>query len=395
MGTRQNYTGFGYGRFGSMTFGQVPETSTFETELAAQASSPRIRFVFKSHEYDEYVLKVTQIERSGELKVGTCFVTLSNTDGKWNDFYQYPLTDMGKTCNIGLYFPVVGNDDILYLFTGTVKNVSYQDATAILTVQDKMARVLDTTLGGNNEVSEFYTKPWTPGAMAWELLTDYANLSSIKTSQNPDIDYDSWSSWHSDTMSYSLCARFAGQSLRTALLKLGRLTNSLIWVDGESRFKFSMFSTGQSPDMTATVSDAIIDLDVDTSTIINSVGVKYGFSPTTDTWIDMVADANTASQGVFGTIEEIFKDTILWHYTEASATAFAAAFLDAWSMPVERINVHQCMKGYAADLATVVAVTEPLKELSSRPYWIDRIIYTVRQGSDDDGTVRYEGRYAG
>jgi len=204
---------------------------------------------------------------------------------RFNFFVEDRINTLGKPCHVGLYFS--GTLGILYLLTGTVEDVSYNGATITLSIRDAMAPLLEKRIGSGQGPIDYYTQgnPYNPATLVWKILTEYGELDDTESTFNTQIDYTSWQAWHTRcaVRTYQCKARFPGTTIQNALLRIGDLTNSFIWVDGEDKFQFAMFEppyVAGVGDETYDLNNAVdIDIDIDKSTVKNIITIYYGHDP--------------------------------------------------------------------------------------------------------------------
>lgn len=389
--------GFGYSVFETNKFDQTADTGSWSYAIAATKNDPRLRFVLDGHVYDNLVLDVSPIQCDGNLATGTVKVTLSNTSNDWNIFFMNKLYMIAE-CNIGLYFKDI--DGIKYFFTGIIEDVEYQGPNVVLTLHDSMQDMMDTTLGSGQDPVDFYTTWWNPADMAWELLTEHGGLDDTQSAYNTDINYsgdpdhgdwhDWWSACHS--RSYRFRAKFAGENIRTALLKIARLTNSLIWRDGEGKFNFRMIPLTHYSSFYLDMDNCdVLDMRVQKKTLKNYLIVYYGYDVELGSWEYYTIKANAASRAKYGTKTEVFDDRVVWHDTQTSAEYFALEFLTHWKEPQEKIEVEGLMPSFVKMIGQEVILAEmPIKQIGSKTFMLEKASYDLRRC-----VVEFEGYHHG
>jgi len=203
----------------------------------------------------------------------------------FNFFIADRINSLGKPCHLGFYFD--GTLGYLYLMTGTVEEVSYNGATITLSIRDKMAPMLENRIGSGQAPADYYTQrdPFNPATIVFNILTAWGGLDSTFSTDNIDINFTSWQAWFDrcTAHSYEVRARFPGMTIQNALLRIGDLTNSFIWVDAEGFFQFTMFEppyVAGAGDETFDLDNSIdIDIDIDKSTVRNVMNIYYGHDP--------------------------------------------------------------------------------------------------------------------
>ena len=382
-------TGFDYGIYDIETFDLAPATANFNAEIIKQYCTPRVRFTFNEFVYDEYVLEAPVISRGTALSAGSCSIKLNNMDKQWTIF-RTAKQNMGRGMAVGLYFPGIAG--VLKLFLGFVEEVYYEDAAIVLECRDRMSPMLDKQMGSGQSEIDFYSTTYWPSVLTWTLLTTYGGLSGMGNSQNPHINWASYSQWQTDCSAkdFEIQARFAGQSLRSCLAEIARVTNSFFWLDGESKINFGLFEpplyTGQ--DFTYDRSECIkIDASITKKTVLNNITIFYGYNPAADTWVDSVNTQDGVSAGRYGSREEVLESKIVWHADLASATSFAQVRLDTVKVPQEKMHIITPLLGLTCGIGDKVALQETLKDMISEIYWVNEIIAIDL----NDGSIEIDG----
>lgn len=206
----------------------------------------------------------------------------------FNFFVEDRLNNIGKPCHLGMYFD--GTLGYLYLMTGTVEEVSYNGATITLSIRDRMAPMLKKRIGSGQEPADYYTmlNPFNPATIVWNVLTSWGELDDTFTTSNTQINFTSWQAWFNRCAAhnYQVRGRFPGTTIQNMLLRIGDLTNSFIWVDGEGFFQFTMFEpphlAGGSDETYDTDNSVAIDIDIDKDTVQNVMNIYYGHNPDTN-----------------------------------------------------------------------------------------------------------------
>lgn len=362
--------GFGYGVFGTTTFGEEAETANFETEIAKEFNEPILQFVFDNRTFTNFVIDAPTISRGANIIAGTATIVLSNTptaridgitiafveggaspdtitdsnnsfqiagfasgdkitvsgstsnDGDYtianggvaagvitliptndltnegaaalvniqtqpafNFILENRIENMGKPCSLNLSFSgIVGS---LRLLKGTVEDVKFEGATVTMWIRDKMALMLEKRMGSGPLPVDYYTTvdPFNPADLVWLILTQWGELDDTASADNIHIDYTSWLAWKARCLAhnYQVRARFPGTTILNALLRVGDLTNSFVWVDGAGKFQFSMFEPPYSfsaSDRAYDTDNAVaIDVAIEKSTVKNAVTIYYGHDP--------------------------------------------------------------------------------------------------------------------
>jgi len=384
-----NQLGFDYSIFDTNEYDQLPNITDFSNAIEAKTNWPRIRFAYKGVPYDDKVLEVSNIIRDGSLASATATVILSNAAGEFNS----AMDTVDNDCKIDLYLLDGGSSEILgllALFTGEVEHVDYIDATAVFTLRDKIEMMLGKTLGSGQEPVDYYFAPYTPPNLVWDILTWHGELNTAPNNGNPDIDWNSWDSWRDACTAneYTLRARFTGQSIRTALLKIAQLTNSIFWVDAEGRFNFNML-TGpfDSGDNYTRSTCKKIDSEKTKANIITTQVCRYGYSPDDDSWVAAETKTLITSVIKYGIRKRWEEDKMVWHDTSVSAQSYCDNVIDLYSNYETILHSEMMMMAWRHELGEQIFVTDALRGFSDTAFVVEKMLYNVEQG-----TVVVDGR---
>ena len=264
------------------------------------------------------------------------------------------------------------------LFTGMVEDVSYVGTAVTLRVKDKMASMLEKPIGSGLEAYGYYATYYTPSALAWNILTYHGELDSSYDEANPDIDYLSWKNWQTscNDAGYKLRARFTGQSVRDALLEIGRLTNSYIWVNHDGKFAFKMFQAPWAGQESLDRSNCKrIDAAVKEDNIINKCYCRHNFNPDTDEWgVKMLAEDTDSQSMAWGIRAYTEESRIVWHDDSLSASTYAQSVIDKYAWPEKIVKIEAFMIGFLIDLCDRVYITEPLRNLDEESFFIENVV---------------------
>jgi len=387
------------------------------------------------------MISVPQISKDANLSASSASIKVSNCDQAWNIFLD-DKTNLGRTVQLGLRVDIdvtwevdatwddlvnetwdnidavwaglgdynwneldgawddydavdecwgVGSDywnDSLTFFTGTVEDVSFDGAEMSLKSRDKMNDLLNIRLGSGQDSIDYYSSAYNPADLVWDILTTYGYLDSTESSANVDIDYDSWSDWWTDcdTLDYSVKGRFAGQTIKNVLQTIKELTVSYIWINGEGKFKFKRpippYPAEEGIDHDNSTCEKI-DTSIEKSNLCNELYCYYGYDPDTDTWEDNYYANDLSSQLLYGINSVTLEDKTVWHVDESSAKSYADRHIEINKTPLELIEVTIMAMGYLIEIGDINTITETLKKYNATPGRVERIIYSLR-----DGTVR-------
>lgn len=363
-------------------------SGSFITKLQAQSNFPKIRFTYDGSNYDEYVWNIGTIHRDDQLNTGVAVVKVSNADGTWSTEFYDTLANMGGAASVSLYWE--GDSEYMPLVTGVVFDVKFRDPDAFIYIKDRFANLLKHPLGsGQVPVDLFSGSAYNSAELVWEILTTHGGLDDTESSANTDIDYDSWTDWNTAMTFFALKARFTGQSIRSALLTIARLSTSMIWIDNTGKFAFAPNFTVGETFTTSTFKK--LDIDISMENVINNYDVFHGWDPASLSWNMIPYEGNDAgSEANFGAQTHVIEDRTIWHTTTASATAGSNVFLGKYADPLiialpdspffyhyrtdvgDRITLSQAFKGISTDNFRIQSLDMDMSRgaIKFRGFWV-------------------------
>jgi len=360
-------------------------TGTFTGKLMAQENFPLIRFSFDGSDYDEYVWNIGTLHRDDQLNTGVSIVKVSNSDDTWSGLFYDDLTNMGKAASVSLYWS--GDSEYMPLVTGVVFDVKFRDPDCLIYIKDRFADLLKHPLGSGQVPVDLYSGIAMNSAdLVWKILTTYGGLDSTASTANTDIDYTAWSGWRINMGSFALRARFTGQSIRSALLTIARLSTSMIWIDNTGKFNFAPnFTVGET---FTTSTFRRLDVDISMENLINNYDVYYDYDPDNPLpFSGPYAGNDAASEANYGAQTHIIEDRTVWHDTLASATAGSNLFLGKYSDPLI-IAIPHCPSfyHYRTDVGDRITLTQAFKGISTDNFRIQSVDMDVSMGE-----IRFRG----
>lgn len=263
--------------------------------------------------------------------------------------FNFLLTDkdnIGKLGLISVGFSDAGGGEYISRYRGYLEDVEFDDEArhiVSLVFNSKMQRLIERTIGSAAAPVSYSAQDWNPADLAWELLTVYGGMNAAKDANNPDIDYASYLAYQSISaeLGFALRGYFQGQKVSDALRTIGGLTDCLIYGDTDGKIYFRKFIPSLNPVRTV-YSDASGDfqtfrMKMDRRRIINRAVVWYGFNPGTNLWQGSAVRENTDSQGQYSLLESVYNSGMVWHATQASASAFGERVVARYHEPVETV----------------------------------------------------------
>lgn len=305
-------------------------TGGFITKLQGKTPDLRFRFRYDGIGYETYVDTISNLSRTGNLPIGEILVTVMNTDGFWNTFISTE-GEFTKTGSIEIYH--AGDSEYMPLFTGEVMRATGIDEEMKMTllIRDRLSAILDAPLGSANDLKDYTDAARTPAELVWKILTEEAGFDTTINQSNTDFDFGSWGAWQAATSANNLSfkALFYGNSIRSAIREILRMSQSFAWVTNEGKLAFEeKVNTSVAGDDTWTKEHILSNTpDPNIDHIINDQHIYYNYSTFAGGWESNHAHADFTSQGFYGVHPHTENTPIVWHNDLASATG-AALWID-------------------------------------------------------------------
>jgi hypothetical protein len=236
----------------------------------------------------------------------------------------------------------------------------------------------------------YFHSSYNPADLAWTILTTYGGLDTTASSANTDIDYDLWVAWKSycTTFQYSIQGHFTGETIEELLIKIARITDSMIYVTGAGKIGFRIFieDTTSPTDITR---DDLLEFPrvfIDSSELMNYLTVYYGYNPANQIWTSSHIAQNSQSQTDFGLFTLQEKDVVVWHSGYYSAEAYAVKKLDREKEPVGKGECLLPLKGFTTGVGRGLDITEAFRGFTNKGLRIE-----VERGEIGKGEMNLEG----
>lgn len=335
-------------------------TSWFVDQCAASAPPVKRKFLLGSSDYSERVVSWPSISRTwNDVRPLTVSIGLANEDKLFN-FFHSDKTNLRAAAKLQLGFthPSSG-DEMITLFSGAVKRVTYNKGQCTLTLGDKFSQLGERVIGTSNSAAIFSGATMLPSDIAWTICTCYGGLSSVQSTSNPDIDYDDFRSWAGvfSGDSVYMGARFEGQTVTEALRKLAKMTVSAVVLDGE-KISFARYTTANTQTVTVD-NDSILDMsvDIDDSDMVNKQFVYADWRVASRFWNVTVVEANSASVNSYGVRERVLSDESVWYVSSQNAYNAAQRIIRTAGRPYDRMTLKTPLKSLHQQVGdTIVGV---------------------------------------
>lgn len=354
-------------------------TSHYESKKnSTNPSSIVHKFTFANSDISAKITEFDTIERDASDVLGGDFtIEVENASKTFNSlltnkaqFFQEGIYDFGFSTDSG-------TNDTIQLFGGTLAKAKINESKAKLIFEDKLTRLKNKRIGDSETPVSFTNTEVNPADLTWWMVTSYGGLSIVKSSSNPDIDYDKWLDWFNvfeDNVT-TVKAYFTGQDLIESLQVLRDLTDSVIYVEGNNKIVFNRWTATGSTQ--ATITDSITTSPIQPVEIIgdaiqNSVKVLVDFDVDSGTWADAVTVQNTSSVNTYGVFEEVYQDESIWYANTVSAQGFGERVTFRRSTPNAAFSIETPLSLININVGDEVIFNNNFYDISSLAYSLVR-----------------------
>ena len=340
-------------------------TSSFIHQSRSKTPANLVRkFTIGSSDYSQFVNKWPKFKRRwDEIRPINVTLPLANANGTFG-FLRTDKTNLQNQAVLSMGFND-GGEEIIDIFAGTIRSVSYEGAKCNVTLVDKFQQLSDRKVGTNDDPVSYVGSNYLPSDLALWAITSYGGFSATANSSNPDIMWEDFSSWayvfSSDTVYME--ARWTGQKVTEILRKIARQTHSSITIS-DNKISFKRFGLADS-NVSSLGDDQIKDVGVsfDLNTIVNKQSVSGDFI-VGSTHQFTIEEVNSSSVNSFGAKENVIEDQNLWYVNSASAINLAERLIRTNALPDDYIMVTAGLVGLPRQVGETVAVIHPFYAIS-------------------------------
>ena len=292
--------------------------------------------------------RFSQKQYEGDSPNSASLTVELNNDAKNFNFLMTNKTNIGNPGRVRAGFDVSGVEYI-DRFIGYLDEVRFESTDrpkCRMVFGGRIQRTLERKIGSSGSEIDYYTAPRNPADLAWDILTVHGGLDSTATTTNPDIDYTSFLAYQSicTDLTFSLRAKFTGQSVAEGMRLIGQLTDAIIFGETDGKIYFRKFTPEESAtpylftDASAHLDRAEIFFNKDR--LWNQAIVWWGYNQSTDDWLSGGSDTknNATSQSNFGIFQKTFDGKTVWHDNAISAGTFGERYVARYSEPMETVK---------------------------------------------------------
>lgn len=342
----------------------MPLNASSEWISRIQGYAPSItrKFYIGSSDYSDYVLKWPKIKTDWiRMSPNNIIINLANEEQTFN-FLRTGGLGLIYDASIKIGQITASNSlEAITIFGGNIGSFKYSKGACSVSIVDRWNQLTNRLVGTEDVPVDYSTSNYLPSDLAWYLCTSHGGLDATQTSSNTDIDYTSFSNWAAVMSGSSILmqAYFKGAKAVDGLRRIGRLTNTAIYVSPDNRLTFKRFSLIDSNTLNLSA-DNIIDLDAEVreDAIINKFYQKAAYSVASNYHTVTVFDTSTASINSFGLHEQIEGDTMVWFVNTASALDSAQRLISQFALPEPDVTVSTVLAALPALVGETIVVDD-------------------------------------
>lgn len=265
---------------------------------------------------------------------------------------------------------VTTSDEYIKVFTGFLKDIQYSEKKCTLKIKDRLWDFYERKVGDPDAHVDIGST--IPSDIAWTLCTCYGGLSGVASTSNPDIDYAKFLTWAAQFSQDNILmtANYQGVTVAEALNRLGRMTDSAVWIEGDGKLNFVKFVEPSSLDITFTRDEfADIMIDVESLRVVNRHYTNFDYSVTSEYWTKTVFAQSSLSVDSFGLYEQQSKDETIWYVDSVGALGLSQRKVNLLKDPPKRFQFRGGLYGVHKQLGETVRLVDSFYEITSASGW--------------------------
>lgn len=346
-------------------------TSWYYEQQLLKAASPVRKFYVGGSDYSTRVMRWPTFTRTAaEIIASRASISLDNADGLFNFFHERLWTFPDTcTCQWGYTHPTSGNE-MLTLFSGDIKEVEYSDKECKIHLRDRLWALTEKKVGDSDIPVSFSSI--IPSDIAWTICTCYGQLSALQSTGNPHIDWTSFQVWAAQFSADSvlMSALYEGVKCSEALRRLGDMTDSAIWQDGDGKIYFRRYTEPSSLDFVITQNEMTdLEIKIDGLYLVNKAWVYGDYKPASDYWAINAFAVETTGVNTYGLHEYIWKDDICWYVDSVSCLNLASRRARVLKYPPKKFMVKCPVIGLHRQLGETVRLVDSFYAINSGSGW--------------------------
>lgn len=359
-------------------------TSWFVDQAKSKMSSPIRKFTIGNSDYSDRVLSWPSFGVEwNNIKPVRLTMNMANEDGAMN-FLRTNKVNMQNSCSLDIGFThATSGDETINVFKGKIDSIQFTDGTIRTMLADKFKIFEERLIGTSNSVEDYTSSNYLVSDLAWWICTSYGGLSGVQSTNNPDINFESFDTW-AGVMSGDVVlvqGRFAGVKVLEALRKVARITKTAIYQE-EDKIHFQRFSLTHSYNTNLTNNEILgLSLTIDSKKLINKKYVMFDYDTTSRYHKQTVIDADSASINSYGLNEHTEKDASMWYVNSQSAINFAQREILIEKVPYDQVVVNAPLVAMLRTVGESISVTDPLLGVGAESFRIMKRQLNMEQGT--------------
>ena len=267
------------------------------------------------------------------------------------------------------YVTTVGSrrgDEYVEIFKGNINRLSYGAGDLSLSVVDKWDKLTKRIIG-DRETPVTYTSV-SVADLAWVLPITYGGLDATFNSANTDLYFASWVAWKAiiDGDSVIVSANFEGQKVSEALAKIGRMTDSAIFIDENNKIKFNRFTIVDTNVLDLNGDNLLkVGLEIDEANVFNDMTVNFDWDVTSRYYKGTVNWVNTTAVSSFGVIQDTYEDNVIWFVNSSSAINYAQRVVTRTGVPYDEVQAESTLYGLPRQIGETINVSHPVPSVNA------------------------------
>lgn len=267
--------------------------------------------------------------------------------------------------NSGSNYEIV-DSELLTPYVGTMDAVRFNDGQVSITLIDKLRKLSDRKIGDTSSPVSYTASSYLVHDMAWYACTSLGGMSALTSTSNPDIDYQSFSSWTSvfSADNVRVQGEFTGQQPVEVLRKLAALTQSAIFIEND-KLKFTRFSIAATPSMDL-MDDTVLaaTATLDDRDLINRAFVSGAYDVTSRSFSITVKDESSDSMARYGMREKLIAESFIWLTDSVSTLSLAQRMIITGKEMQPRYSVRTPFNSALMTIGDAVLFEDSLLQIS-------------------------------
>jgi len=337
-------------------------TSWFTAQSFSKTPAPIVRkFTIGSSDYSSRVMKWPSFTRShNDIRPISLKMMLANADGGMN-YLRSDKTLMENNCDVSFGFThATSGDELIDMFSGKMSKLVFKNEVLDISITDKFKQLTERVVGTSDVPVSYTGSNYLPSDVAWWAITSYGGYDATVSSANTDINYSTFAEWASVFSGDAVFieAEFKGTKVAEILRKLGRYTQSAIYID-DNKISFHRFGVADSHSTTLGSTDLRnVEVSFDKSDLVTKQYVFADYDTTSRYHKITVHASNSASANSFGLLEAVEKDSNVWYVNSASGINLAERKILVDGEPNDKLVAETGLQGFPLSIGETLTIVD-------------------------------------